>query len=115
MGSTIDLTDAAVKSASTTPNQSQPLKTQDQNAADAKANQKAATAVKAATKAVGKAASSAKSPSTPTPGSAPPPSNTSSDNVNVEVIGREVMRIKIPADAKPTEIRNAQDKLYASQ
>ncbi len=33
--------------------------------------------------------------------------NTSADNINVEVISRETMRIKIPADAKCSKIKDA--------
>jgi hypothetical protein len=89
------------------PSSDQPAKTPEQNAADAKANQKAATAVKAVSKTAGQAAKGAKTQQPAVPGAAPPTANTSADNVNVEVISRQTMRIKIPSDAKPSRIKDA--------
>jgi hypothetical protein len=103
-----EVADANAKAADPTTDPAQPAKTQEQNAADAKATQKAATAVKAMSKAAGEAAKgAAKAQKLAAPGSPPTTGNTGADNVNVEVISRETMRIRIPADAKFSRIKDA--------
>src|SRR5262249_37098543 len=98
--------EANAKAVEPTSDSTQPAKTPEQNAADAKANQKAATAVKPLAKSPGVAAKGARTTPRAAPGSATLTGGKSADNCTVEVISRETMRIKSPTDAKPSRIKD---------